>query len=1128
MPEPNAPADSADRSRDLLVATLRRTGIVPEAALADALARPDCQGDDARALGRYLFQSGLLTRYQLNNAALGRDDDLLVGPYDLLDRIAEGGAGQVFRARHRVMNRVIALKRIRPEMLDRPDLVARFFQEAQVAAQLDHPNVVRAYDAGQAGASCFLAMEYVDGIDLTRLVQEGGPLPIATACDFARQAADALHHAHERGLVHRDVKPSNFLVAPVTRAQPDAPPRPGPGAQVKLLDLGLARWHTGDAVGKGPAMGSPHFVAPEQARNADAADTRSDLYALGGTLYYLLTGQTPFNGTSAELVQAHLSKPAPRIETLRPGVPAALGDLIARLLEKDPAARPQTPGEVVDALGRLINGLSGERPTVPAPVTPVPVMTTIEDDEEEVDEDPGQFEAFHSPTAPARPSKMARAPANSRRTLYIAFGIGLHVAALLLVVLFLYLRSGNSGASESPKPVVRTPIPKPKEKPPVVEPPKVVEAPPVVPPPVKPAPKAKTPAAVKFARGSAPEGKEALDVSPSPRPARPALVYPKGTLNARKLPIEIVGEAHGIAAMIEGGGLVVCDGRTRIIDPATGKERGLLADGRVDALEMNPNGVHAAGLVGGALRMWTVDPPGPPLSFPGDPGKQTCLAHVPNGHAVLAGGEDGKARLWDLVKREAERTLDVGEPISAVAVAPNGWLAIVGTANGQVGYWDLESQTKLGSETRHMGPVRGLALSHDGNEVISTGEDGKLFVWSLTNGRPKTFLEYPGKVGAVFTAGPGWGVTGLEGGKLLRFNLPERQTVAMGDDAIGPFQCATLAPDGKSMFAVFGSSVFQIALTESADAAKPPVPVVVARKSLADAKKLWELPAAKPNSLRAGRFATDGRSVAVGTIDGSLVVYSADKGTVTRTVADAFDPSGVVAAIANRFVTGVGFLTPNEKAVTKHGSIGTITAVGVSGPTTNDAVVIGNDSGALYRLKPGAPTYNRFWPAFDRPVRAATISRDGKTALAVSTDQLSLVSLADATPKVVTLGKVAGKARLLQFVEAGRAVFADDKTLADIAIAPVGNAASLKPYTLPPGTLRAATASADGAYLIAAVGDELILYRAGEAEPVDRLALPRGTTVQAMDVAPDGKSLLVVTDAGVIVWEIEPALVRTP
>src|SRR5262245_12862396 len=202
------------RAADLLD-HLREADLLATTRLAELTDLPQAEGDDPRPMGRLLLERGWLTRLQVNFAAAGRAKELLIGPYVILDRIGEGGVGQVFKARHRHMERIVALKLMREEKLRSPSSVQRFYQEVQAAGSLQHPNIVQAYDAGQAGAVHYFAMELVDGPDLARLVrQQGKPLPVAQACEYARQAALGLRYAHERGLVHRDVKPSNLLLAP--------------------------------------------------------------------------------------------------------------------------------------------------------------------------------------------------------------------------------------------------------------------------------------------------------------------------------------------------------------------------------------------------------------------------------------------------------------------------------------------------------------------------------------------------------------------------------------------------------------------------------------------------------------------------------------------------------------------------------------------------------------------------------------------------------------------------------------------------------------------------------------------------------------------------------------------------
>lgn len=302
---------------------------------------------DSRQAAKRLIQDGWLTAYQVNRLFQGQARNLVLGSYVLLERLGAGGMGEVYKARHREMQRVVALKLIRKNFLDNPQAVQRFHREVQAIAQLKHPNIVRAYDASHIGDTQFLVMEYVPGIDLSKRVKNQGPLPVDAVCDYIRQAACGLAHAHERGLIHRDIKPSNMLLTP--EPAPDAP-----WGTITLLDLGLARVadHKGDSAtdtltDSGHILGTPDFVAPEQARDSKKIDCRADLYSLGCTFYFLLTGRVPFPAeTATEKLIKHALEEPERLERVRPEVPAEIAGLVRTLMAKRPEHRIQTASEV--------------------------------------------------------------------------------------------------------------------------------------------------------------------------------------------------------------------------------------------------------------------------------------------------------------------------------------------------------------------------------------------------------------------------------------------------------------------------------------------------------------------------------------------------------------------------------------------------------------------------------------------------------------------------------------------------------------------------------------------------------------------------------------------------------------
>ncbi len=284
--------------------------------------------------------------------------------YRVVRLLGKGGMGAVYLAEHKVMGTLRALKVVAPEIASNPVSADQFRREIQTAARLDHPNIVRAYDAEQSGQTHFLVMEYVEGVDLADLVEQRGPLPVAHACHFIRQAALGLQHAHEHGMVHRDIKPQNLILARKN--------------VVKILDFGLAKvaseaaTEPGCRTRVGAVLGTPDYMAPEQWDDARTADIRADVYSLGCTLYALLAGAPPFHEAPGPLqkMAAHVQRsPCPLGEVLRSDVPARLAALVARMLAKSPSERPQTPAEVARALEPFIpTGNPQPQPAVAKPV----------------------------------------------------------------------------------------------------------------------------------------------------------------------------------------------------------------------------------------------------------------------------------------------------------------------------------------------------------------------------------------------------------------------------------------------------------------------------------------------------------------------------------------------------------------------------------------------------------------------------------------------------------------------------------------------------------------------------------------------------------------------------------------
>jgi serine/threonine protein kinase len=282
------------------------------------------------------------------------DETQRLRDYRLLSQLGAGGMGTVYKALHTKLDRVVAIKLLPPHKVRDAAAVLRFEREMKIVGQLEHPNIVRASDAGVFEGTPFLVMELVDGVDLDRYVREHGSLPIPLACEIVRQAALGLQHASERGVIHRDIKPSNLMLSRTADG----------GYVVKILDLGLAMFDQpqvtpSELTSDGQLMGTLDFMAPEQAQNTHTVDIRADIYSLGATLYKLLTGVSPFVGFARESVMNRLialTTAEPRdVRELRADVPAALADFMHELLAKSPERRPNSPRDVAERLVPFAN-----------------------------------------------------------------------------------------------------------------------------------------------------------------------------------------------------------------------------------------------------------------------------------------------------------------------------------------------------------------------------------------------------------------------------------------------------------------------------------------------------------------------------------------------------------------------------------------------------------------------------------------------------------------------------------------------------------------------------------------------------------------------------------------------------
>jgi serine/threonine protein kinase len=331
------------RTAEEYLLLLTQSGLVAPHQLAAYLENAAGLPEEATLLATRLHEDGVLTRFQARQLLAGKWRGFFLDKYRVLQPIAAGGMGRVLLAEHTVLNRIVALKVLPIKNATDVPTLLRFHREGRAVASLDHPNIVRAYDMGQDREVVYLAMEHIEGESLADLVKRRGPLPVDLASSCVRQAALGLQHAHSNGWVHRDIKPGNLLLTPA--------------GVVKILDLGLARSlldTSDDLTGIFDAqhiLGTLDYLSPEQVRRSSEVDGRSDIYSLGATFFFLLTGRPPFErGIPAQKLMWHLVADVPPIRRLRPEVPEELEAVVQRMLEKDPAQRFQRPIEVAEIL----------------------------------------------------------------------------------------------------------------------------------------------------------------------------------------------------------------------------------------------------------------------------------------------------------------------------------------------------------------------------------------------------------------------------------------------------------------------------------------------------------------------------------------------------------------------------------------------------------------------------------------------------------------------------------------------------------------------------------------------------------------------------------------------------------
>jgi WD40 repeat protein/serine/threonine protein kinase len=960
---------------------------------------------EAAALARDLVQRGWLTEFQANQLTLGLAAELRLGSYVLLDFLGEGATGRVYRARDERDGSIVALKVIRKELLAAPEVVARFHREAQLAGRIDHPNLVRAFDADPAGPALILAMEYVEGIDLSHRVKQSGPLPVEQACAYLRQAALALQYAHERGLVHRDVKPSNLMVTPA--------------GQVKLLDLGLARFRrsvdddtmhtlmdpglTGTMTPLGSVMmGTPDYMAPEQALDFHKADIRADVYSLGCTFYFLLTGQPPFAGSTltAKLLQHQQAEP-PRLAQFRQDVPTGVLDLLSWMLAKEPQQRPQTPAEVVQGLDAIARhevvrrpartepGLPHSRPTARgrrsqrmvrvivsalAVAMGLGIMLTVPPPER-----PTEKEAF--PGSLSELQARAASPSSD-------------VGALRRdVVSFRAARPGTPEARAASELLMRLPAPLDGlTAPRIPEHERFAGAPDEL-------------IAVLGQRFFRHRGTVETIVLAG------RTLFSGGTSDGavhlwdldRRTEQAVLrtpaGQVSWLVLSPDGQTLVIGgDNNVHLWDVAMGRERDVLRghSNTVTRLACSVDGtLLASASADKSIKLWDVPRKQERATLTGHAQPATALIFTLDNHRLISGSQDKTIKVWD-VHTGKEHTLSPGHTatVQALACSPDGKLLASGGDENRVLLWDTATW-RLRGQLKHGAPVRSLAFTRDGRTLASGGRDGVIKLWNVITERETAALRgHTGTVNAlVFERDGRLLISGGNDGTIRLWDTHPRQELFAGHGHAGVVQALAFAPDGSAL----------------------------ATAGLDQTIRVWDLATGKQRSLMTGHnglvvsIAYDplGQSLATGSHDGTVRFWDAATGgakgifpvRVGWAGALAFAPDGGTVTVGCQF--GAVKVAEVKPVRERTAYIGHKQAVnGIAYAPDGSCVASASDDGTarVWSVATGQ-TLASLQSRAVRRVRAVTYAPDGRILAAANVDgTVSLWDVATSKEKTALAG----------------------------------------------------------------------------------------------------------------------------
>jgi serine/threonine protein kinase len=662
---------------------------------AEALDRAAAGFDsDVNGLARHLARLGTLTEYQAAAICQGKARGLVVGNYLVLERLGKGGMGVVFRARHRRLGRIVALKILPPSFARDPTLVLRFRREVQAATLLDHPNIVKALDADEDRGVHFLTMDYIEGRDLDHLVREGGVCSVAAAVDYVIQAARGLDAAHAQGIIHRDIKPGNLML--------------DHSGTVRVLDLGLALLGAAAALSaqtaamtltrSGSYMGTVDFMAPEQADDSHKVDHRADIYSLACTLYFLLNSRPPFNGpTPLSRLIAHQQAPAPLLRVTRPDVTLRLEEVYGRMMAKRPDDRPGSMAEVLRLLGacgvtsgattvalsslvtlsdtpreREVPFSGGEESTQAASrdESTVALVVAAANLEASASRDAPSSRAPRLCDDPAQPlygSDHTGASTRRRRAALLSLGVPAVLVAVLTVYALHRARMAAQAQSDRPQENV-----------------------------------------------TREESKGPVQIGPG--------LHDAPALDVVSNETAVTGETTGGPSSKDpgAGSAAVVSGPKREIEARD--------ESRIRNEKQTPRLSPAAGAASSARvpAFYCVH------RFRGHKGMVRSVAVSSDGRSALSTGNDSYAILWDIGTGKEIKRLDHPSEVLDAALSADGLFALTGTkgrpgTNGAIRLWNLSTRKPVVKvlEGAHVGPIDALALFPDGR-ALSGGRDGRV------------------------------------------------------------------------------------------------------------------------------------------------------------------------------------------------------------------------------------------------------------------------------------------------------------------------------------------------------------------------------------------------------------------